>query len=137
MNWTEAVVNLLIALGAVGGVGGGGRWAWRRFRSGRNVEQQQAQITAAERLQNLSLELVEPLRRELEEARGECRDLRHEIKTARQEVDQANNGARAANRELNEARVEIAAILGWAQKANDLLTRNHLPIEPIPIRSTQ
>lgn len=137
VSWTEAVVNLLIALGVVGGIRIGGAVLWRRFRRGRAVEQQQAQLTAAERLQHISVELVEPLRQELEEARSECRHLRAEVEQARLEIDRANNNARAANRELDEARVEIAQLRQEAQRVNEELTRHQVPIQPIQIRRVQ
>lgn len=116
----ESAVNLLIALGIVGGVRYLFVWGWKRWRRGRDVEQRQAQITAAQQIQDAALELVEPIRKELREARQEAKEARQEAVRLRREMDET-----------------LEDWLGWMRRAAAVLEAHHLPVEPLPLRRIQ
>lgn len=120
MNWTEAVVNLLISLGVVGGARYVALWVIKRWNRGRDSEQQQAQINAAQQIQDTALELVEPIRKELREARQEAREARQEAVHLRREMDET-----------------LEDWLAWMQRAKTTLEAHGLPVEPLPLRRIQ
>lgn len=124
MNWSETSINVLIALGLFGGARYVALWAWRRWRRGSTAEQQQAQISAAKQLQDISIELVEPIRQELRQARAESLEARNEAASARREANDL--------RRLMDETLE--SWLGWMQRAKFVLEANNLPVEPLPER---
>ena len=122
MNWTEAAINILTATGILGGGKMLLSWVGRRVRSGRNVEVQASQIAAADQIKDISIELVEPIRQELREARSESQEARAEAASARREASDLR-------RLMDET---LADWLAWMQRAKAVLEAHDLPVEPLP-----
>jgi uncharacterized protein YlxW (UPF0749 family) len=72
-----------------------------------------AKVDAAAKVTETALELLQPLRKELGQARKDARDLRVEVE---------------------QLRDELGELIAWARMANRELEANGITVPPIPLR---